>query len=280
MCIIQCELKKIIYRIYKRFRWADGESLKVLTAWWKVSMDVIVNISFGSTVVPALGDSSRERPSDVYCHVINGPIHFYVKLPAIGGHLPNADVDSHLLVVSTTCYNGQCKQMPRFRWSFQPKIARGAHPKLWPIVRSNVHAAFWWPQATFHIESKCLRDEPRDCGNSDPLVTSVSRHHVVKDTSSVSNPRCRRRELFLVLTSCRTLAIELVRQNANSTYGTSEANRLATKSHCGRAVFGWPSGIRAAGLIWNTWSDNSWLTLTTRVRVLYNTSPVVIIMMH
>ena len=38
----------------------------------------------------------------------------------ISGHLPNAD--SHLLVVST-CYNGQCKQMPRFRWSVQPKIA-------------------------------------------------------------------------------------------------------------------------------------------------------------
>ena len=56
-------------------------------------------------------------------------------------------------------------------------------------------------QATFHIESKCLRDEPRDCGNSDRLVTSVLRHHVVKGTSSMSNPRCRRRERFLVLTS-------------------------------------------------------------------------------
>ena len=105
-------------------------------------MDVTVNISFGSTVVPALSDSSRERPSDVYGHVINGPTHLYVKLPAIGGHLHNADVDSHLLVVRT-CYDGQGKQMSRFRWSFQPKIARGAHPKLRPIVRSNFHAAFW-----------------------------------------------------------------------------------------------------------------------------------------
>ena len=62
-------------------------------------MDVTVNISFGSTVVPALGDSSRDRPYDVYGHVINGPTHLYVKLPAIGGHLPNADVDIYWLSV-------------------------------------------------------------------------------------------------------------------------------------------------------------------------------------
>ena len=43
--------------------------------------------------------------------------------------------------------------MPRFRWSFQPKIASGALPKLWPTVRSNFHAAIWWPQTIFHIES-------------------------------------------------------------------------------------------------------------------------------
>ena len=49
---------------------------------------------------------------------------------------------SHLLVVST-CYNGQCKQMPRFRWSFQPKIA-GAHPNLRPTDLSNVRAVVWW----------------------------------------------------------------------------------------------------------------------------------------
>ena len=85
-------------------------------------------------------------------HVIKVQTHLNVKLPAIGGHLPNADADSHLLVVRT-CYNGQCKQMPRFRWSFQPKIAHGAHPNLRPTVCSNVHAAIWWPQAIFHIES-------------------------------------------------------------------------------------------------------------------------------
>ena len=80
-----------------------------------------------------MGDPRRERPPAVYGHFVNVPTHFNVKLPLISGHLPNADADSHLLVVST-CYNGQCKQMPRFRWSFQPKIA-GAHPNLRPTVR-------------------------------------------------------------------------------------------------------------------------------------------------
>ena len=90
------------------------------------------------TVVPALGDPRRERPPAVYGHFVNVPTHFNVKLPVISGHLPNADADSHLLVVST-CYNGQSKQMPRFRWSFQPKIA-WAHPNLRPSVLSNFRA--------------------------------------------------------------------------------------------------------------------------------------------
>ena len=109
-----------------RFCWAEG---------------VVAQYRFYCTVlVPAMGDPRRERPLDVYGHVINVPTHLNVKLPVIGGHLPNAD--SHLLVVCT-CYNGQCKQMPRFRWSFQPKIARGADPKLRPTVRSNFHVAIW-----------------------------------------------------------------------------------------------------------------------------------------
>ena len=70
-----------------------------------------------ATVVPALGDPRHERPHAVYGHVINVPTHFNFKLPLISSHLPNTDADSHLLVVST------CKQMPRFRWSIQPKIA-------------------------------------------------------------------------------------------------------------------------------------------------------------
>ena len=68
------------------------------------------------TVVPALGDPRRERPPAVYGHFVNVPTHFNVQLPLSSGHLPNANADSHLLVVST-CYNGQSKQMPRFRRS-------------------------------------------------------------------------------------------------------------------------------------------------------------------
>ena len=93
------------------------------------------------TVVPALGDPRRERPPAVCGHFVNVPTHFKVKLPVISGHLPNADADSHLLVVNT-CYNGQCKQMPRFRWSFQPKIT-GAHPNLRPTDLSNFRAVVW-----------------------------------------------------------------------------------------------------------------------------------------
>ena len=87
--------------------------------------------SFGTiyviTLVPALGDPRRERPPAVYGHVINVPTHVNVKLPAIGGHLPNADADSHLLVVRT-CYNGQCKQMPRFGGIFNPKSLAARTP--------------------------------------------------------------------------------------------------------------------------------------------------------
>ena len=93
------------------------------------------------TVVPALGDPRRERPPAMYGHFVNVPTHVNVKLPVISGHLPNADADSYLLVVST-CYNGQCKQMPRFRWLFQPKIAC-AHPNLRPSVLSHFRAVVW-----------------------------------------------------------------------------------------------------------------------------------------
>ena len=101
----------------------------------------IKNILLVTTVVPALGDPRRERPPAVCGHFVNVPTHFNVFLPLIRGHLPNADADSHLLVVST-CYNGQCKQMPHFRWSFQSKNA-GARPNLGPTVRSNLRAVVW-----------------------------------------------------------------------------------------------------------------------------------------
>ena len=129
-------------------------------------------------------------------HVLNVPTHFNVKLPVIGGHLPNAD--SHLLVVRTY-YNGQCKQqckqMLRFWCSFQPKIA-GANPNLRATVHSNFHAAIWCKQYFISRVDACI-DEARDCGKSvrvPPLVTFVLRHHVVKVMSSVLRPQCRRRE--------------------------------------------------------------------------------------
>ena len=164
----------------------------------------------------------------MYGHIIKVRTHLNVKLPSIGGHLPNAD--SHLLVVRT-CYNGQCKQMSRFRWTFQHKIAPGAHPKLRPIVRSNFHAA----------ENKFLHDEPRDCGNSDHLVTSVLRHHIVKVTASMLNPQCRRGERFLVLTSAHHVERLPSSWCGKTQIAHIEANRVAIKSHCGRAVFGWPA---------------------------------------
>ena len=132
-----------------------------------------------STAVPALGDHRHERPPAVCGHLINVPTHFNVKLHPISGNLPNADADSHLLVVST-CYNGQCKQMPRFRWSFQPKIV-GAHPNLRLIVRSNFRAIV--QRAIFYVIES---NEPRDC---DKLVTFVLRHHVLKVTYSVFSTR-------------------------------------------------------------------------------------------
>ena len=106
-----------------------------------MSSSVSVGNLWPCTVVPALGDPRRERPPAVYGHFVNVPIHSNVKLPVISGHLPNADADSHLLVVST-CYNGQRKQMPRFRWSFQPKNAC-AHLNLGPSFLSNFRAVVW-----------------------------------------------------------------------------------------------------------------------------------------
>ena len=73
---------------------------------------------------------------------------------------------------------------------------------------------------------------------------------------------------FYQCASCRTLAIELVRQNANSTYLSKQS---------GHKEPSWPSGIRAAGLIWNTLSAKSWLPLITNVRLLYHTSAVILL---
>ena len=67
----------------------------------KLKNNIYKTVIKPTTVVQALGDPCRERPPAVYGHVINVPTHFKVTLPAIDGHLPNADADSHLLVVRT-----------------------------------------------------------------------------------------------------------------------------------------------------------------------------------
>ena len=102
-------------------------------------------------------------------------------------------------------------------------------------------AAIWWPQAIFHIESKFLRYETRDCGNSDHLVTSVLRHHVIKVTYSMLNPRSWRRERFLVLTNAHHVERLPSSWCGKTQIARIEANRVATKSHRGRAVFGRPA---------------------------------------
>ena len=143
-----------------------------------------------------------------------------------------ADADSRVLVVRT-CYNGECKQIPGFRWSFQPKIA-GAHPNL------------------FHIDV-CVMNHVIAASATTPLVAFVLRHHVKKVTSSVFNPRCLRRERFLLIWTSELMCCaawaecivytldlsncELVRQNTNSTYRSSHS------CHCGRVEFGRPASF-------------------------------------
>ena len=183
------------------------------------------------TVVPALGDPRRERPPAVYGNFVNVPTHFNVKLPLLNGHLPNADADSHLLVVST-CYNGQCKQMPRFRWSFQPKIA-GA-PKLgtdsshkFPCCRlvaneqyvtssrlmNHVFAAnqpIHWLRLFHDITGKVTYSvcSSRDVEEQNDFQFGSTNRGAVPSGRSIS---------------CRALSAEPVRQNANGTYDI-EAN--------------------------------------------------------
>ena len=96
---------------------------------------------------------------------------------------------------------------------------------------------------------------------ADPLVTFVLRHHVVKVTSSVLNPRCRRREQFLVLTSAHCVERLLSSWCGKTQIARIEANRMATKS-------------RAAGQI--KYVERQ--MLTTRVLVLCNTSAVILLL--
>ena len=154
----------------------------------------------------------------MYGHVIKVPTHLNVKLPAIGGHLPNADADSHLLVVRT-CYNGQCKQMPRFGWSFQPIIAHGTHPTCdRQFVQMSMLPSGDRKQ---YFISRVLRDEPHDCG-----------------------PRSCRRERILVLTNAHH-----VERLPSSWCGKTQINSTYRSKQSGHKEPSWPSGIRVAGLI-------------------------------
>ena len=91
--------------------------------------------------------------------------------------------------------------------------------------------------------SRVLRDEPRDCGNSDhfgciSFTTSRHKNHVfyfkpakLKKVTILSFDKCASR---------RALAVELVRQNTNSTYRSKQS---------GHKEPSWPTGIRTAGLV-------------------------------
>ena len=105
---------------------------------------------------------------------------------------------------------------------------------LRPSVHSNCHAAIWWPQALFHIEGKFRRDEPRD-RDVRPLgyirfTTPRRKSHVF----CVRPAMMKKRTIlsFEQCASCRALAVEVVRQNENSTYRSKQSG------HRGRVEFG------------------------------------------
>ena len=199
------------------------------------------------TVVPALGDPRRERPPAVYGHFDNVPTHINVKLPLISGHLPNADADSHLLVVST-CYNGQCKQIIVFGGHFNQKLL--ACTQTWDRQFAQMSVLSSGDQrAICHVIET---DEPRACGKPTPnhvraakqllhwlrlfhdingkVTYSVcSTRDVEEQNNSLFGPTNRGAVPSGRSTSCRALAAEPVRQNANGTFDI-EAN---TESHRG-----------------------------------------------
>ena len=72
---------------------------------------------------------------------------------------------------------------------------------------------------------KCLRDEPRDCGKSDPLVTFFLRQVITSEKVA----RCRIRERFLVVTSAHRVERLLSSWCGKTQIAPIEANRVATK---------------------------------------------------
>ena len=134
-----------------------------------------------TTVVPVLGNPRPEWPPDMYGHVINVPKHHNVKLPVIGDtcRTRTRTVIYWLSVpVITDSSNTYCV----FGGDFNPKslAARtlGCHQQFAqiPILPSG---------------------DRKQCFISQTLWL----HSFYDITSSALNPRCRRRERFLVLTS-------------------------------------------------------------------------------
>ena len=80
------------------------------------------------------------------CGHVNVPIHFNVNLLYISGHLPDPTVNywlsAHAIMDSVDKYRV-------FGGHFMPKSL----PPLTSDSRcSNLRAAIWWPQETFHID--------------------------------------------------------------------------------------------------------------------------------
>ena len=96
-----------------------------------------------------------------------------------------------IFLVVCTCYNGQCKQTPRFWRSFQPKIA-GAPPNLRSTVRSIFSVLPSGDHKQYFISrvNACVMNHVILSCQPTPLATFVLRHHVVKVKSSVFNPLC------------------------------------------------------------------------------------------
>ena len=117
----------------------------------------------------------------MYGQVINVPAHPNLKLPAIGGHLPNADatVIYWLSVPVITDSSNKCRV---FGGRFNPKslaartLSCDRHFAQIPMLPSGDH-------------TQCF------------ISQTLWLHSFYDITSSALNPRGRRRERFLVLTS-------------------------------------------------------------------------------
>ena len=155
----------------------------------------------------------------MYSHVIIVMTHLNVKLPAIGGHPPNADADSHLPVITDS--SNKCRV---FGGHFNPKSLAARtlgcdrqFPQI-PMLPSGDRKPYFFGYISF--------------------TTSRRKSHVCCVKTAMSNKRTILS--FDQCASCRALAIEMVRKNANSTYRSKQSGHKEPSR---------PSGIRAAGYV-------------------------------